>query len=346
MDKKYTIKDIAQLAGVSKGTVDRVLHKRGKVSQKALDSINAVLNEIEYEPNLIARNLKNNKTYTICVILPAPSSDSYWLPCIKGIEEAEKEFRAFNLSIKTYYFDPENTESFIAVNETVLDLAPDAVLLAPLFYNESLKAVEKYSEKEILINTFNNQVASSEIRNFVGQDLHRSGRVAAKLMESIAQKGQIAIIHIDEKFKNAIYMQEKEKGFRTFFAEKENGDYNVTTVKLKRNNYESKFNEFLNENPNLTGVFITTSKAYQIAEIINEKKNNKIALIGYDLLDKNITFLNQGIIDFLINQNPKQQVYLGISCLVDHFIFGKEINSATLLPIDIVNSENARYYME
>ena len=36
MNKKYTIKDIAQMAGVSKGTVDRVLHKRGKVSEDAL----------------------------------------------------------------------------------------------------------------------------------------------------------------------------------------------------------------------------------------------------------------------------------------------------------------------
>ena len=50
MNKKLTIKDIAQLSGVSKGTVDRVLHNRGKVSQKALDSINAVLEQIDYEP--------------------------------------------------------------------------------------------------------------------------------------------------------------------------------------------------------------------------------------------------------------------------------------------------------
>lgn len=346
MNKKHTIKDIAQLAGVSKGTVDRVLHKRGKVSQKALDSINAVLNEIEYEPNLIARNLKNNKIYTICVVMPDPAFDSYWQPCIKGIDEAIKEFKAFNLSIKTHYFDPEDTKSFVAVNETVLGLDPDAVLLAPLFYKEALKLVERYNQQEILVNTFNNQVESNGIRHFVGQDLHRSGRVAAKLMEAIVQKGQIAIIHIDEKFKNAIHMQEKEKGFRNYFTENGNSNYEITTLKLKRTNYDTKLTDFLRENPDLSGIFITTSKAYQIARIINENVNNKISIIGYDLLDKNISFLNQGIIDFLINQNPQQQVYLGISSLVDYFIFGKEINNATLLPIDIVNSENASYYIE
>ena len=39
MTRKYTIKDIAEIAGVSKGTVDRVLHKRGKVSKKALEKV-------------------------------------------------------------------------------------------------------------------------------------------------------------------------------------------------------------------------------------------------------------------------------------------------------------------
>ncbi|MFC5683668.1 substrate-binding domain-containing protein [Flavobacterium sp. MAHUQ-51] len=346
MNKKLTIKDIAKLAGVSKGTVDRVLHNRGKVSQKALDSINAVLEQIDYEPNLIARNLKNNKIYNISVVLPNPVSDSYWLPCIKGIEEAIKEFKAFSLSIKTFYFDPEDTDSFISINETVLNQKPDAVLLAPVFLKEAQEAVRKYNQQNILVNIFNNQVESDEIKNFVGQDLFRSGRIAAKLMEAISPKGQIAIIHIDEKLKNAIYMQEKEKGFRNYFEQKESTDYEIITLKLKRNSYETKFAEFIKEHPDLKGLFITTSKAHQIAEVINNSKQNKIAIIGYDLLDKNISYLNNGTIDFLINQNPKQQVYLGISFLVDHFIFGKQISSTTLLPIDIVNSENASYYME
>ena len=39
MIKKYTIKNIAEMAGVSKGTVDRVIHKRGKVSKNVLKKV-------------------------------------------------------------------------------------------------------------------------------------------------------------------------------------------------------------------------------------------------------------------------------------------------------------------
>jgi hypothetical protein len=55
--KNIRIKDIAQLAGVSVGTVDRVLHSRGRVSDDALKKVLAVLDQIDYKPNLIARTL-------------------------------------------------------------------------------------------------------------------------------------------------------------------------------------------------------------------------------------------------------------------------------------------------
>jgi LacI family transcriptional regulator len=345
MNKKYTIKDIAKLAGVSKGTVDRVLHKRGKVSPAALEKVNEVLNVIDYEPNLIARNLKSNKIYRICILLPDPKIDPYWLPCIKGIDDAVQEFKAYNLAIETFYFNPEKTKSFLKTNDTVLELSPDAVLLAPIFHKETVDAIKKYDSLNIIVNTFNNQVESNSVKSFVGQDLFRSGRVAAKLLDSISDKGQIAIIHIDETYKNAIHMQEKERGFRNYFDTKENSEYTITTLKLKNPNVEINFNTFLNENPDLSGIFVTTSKAYQVAKIINNTKHNKIGIVGYDLIDENVINLNNGVIDFLIHQNPKRQAYLGITSLVEHFLFNKEIPETILLPIDIINSENADFYM-
>ncbi|WP_409417076.1 substrate-binding domain-containing protein [Flavobacterium sp. PS2] len=346
MNKKYTIKDIAKLAGVSKGTVDRVLHKRGKVSPLALEKVNEVLNVIDYEPNLIARNLKNNKIYHICILLPDPQIDPYWLPCIQGIKDAIQEFKAYNIRVETFYFNPEKTKSFTNTNETIIEKSPDAVLLAPLFHKETLDAIKKYDSLNIIVNTFNNQVESTLIKNFVGQDLFRSGRVAAKLLNTILDKGHIAIIHIDETYKNAIHMQEKERGFRNYFIEKEKLDYKITTLKLKSPNVEVTLKNFITENPDLSGVFITTSRAYQIAKPISEIKDRKIRMIGYDLIDENVNNLNLGVIDFLIHQNQKRQAYLGITYLVEHFLFHKETPAVTLLPIDIINSENADFYLE
>lgn len=346
MTEKYTIKDIAKFAGVSKGTVDRVLHKRGKVSQIALDKVNAVLDRIDYEPNLIARNLKNNKIYHIIAIIPDPNVDPYWLPCIKGLEDAIREFKSFSVSIKIFFFNPESKKSFLEVNEKAIKNSPDAVLVAPLFHKETLNVLKEYNSLNVLVSTINNQVQSEFIKNFVSQDLFKSGRVVAKLFDLLYGKGQLAIVHIDESYKNATHMQEKEMGFRNYFSEKKDANYEIITLKLKNPNYEANFISFLNENPNLSGIFITTSKAYQVAKIIKEiKPNSEIGIIGYDLIDKNVSYLNEGIIDFLIHQNPKNQAYIGITCLVEYFLFNKEIPNATLLPIEIINTENASFYM-
>ena len=52
--ENITIKDIAARAGVSTGTVDRVLHKRPNVSKTALDKVNKALEELDYRPNMYA----------------------------------------------------------------------------------------------------------------------------------------------------------------------------------------------------------------------------------------------------------------------------------------------------
>jgi LacI family transcriptional regulator len=344
MDRKYTIKDIAELANVSKGTVDRVLHKRGKVSQVALDKINAVLDKIDYQPNLMARNLKNSKIYHICILLPNPETDSYWQPCLDGIDEAKKEFKSFSTKVEVFFFDPTSTESFLQTNKDVLKLLPDAVLLVPIFYKEALDVIENYNSLGIISSTFNNQINSNSIKSFVGQDLFQSGRVAARLLDLLLHKGKIVIIHIDEDYDNAIHMQEKEKGFRDYFNTLEGNQFEIMTFKLKHPKFKSTLIDFLETNSNIDGIFVTTSKAYQVAKIISTKEK-KIALVGYDLLEANINYLNNGIISFLINQNPKRQAYLGTTNLIEYFIFNKKILQEKLLPIDIINTENVKDYI-
>lgn len=51
------------MSGVSTGTVDRILHNRGKVSEEAQKKVEKVLKEIDYHPNLIARSLALKKNY-------------------------------------------------------------------------------------------------------------------------------------------------------------------------------------------------------------------------------------------------------------------------------------------
>jgi len=348
MKKKYTIRDIAQMAGVSKGTVDRVLHKRGKVSEVALEKVTKILNDIDYKPNPIAKNLKNNKVYTISILLPDPKIDTYWSPCIEGIKQVEDEFQNFGIKIEPYFFNPEITTSFSTQALEVIKSGPDAILMVPLFYKEAKHVVELCDDAKIKVSTFNNFIDNNFINNFIGQDLYKSGRIGAKLLDMLLINGHIGIVHIDEIYQNATHLQEKEKGFKSYFTASKENKYKISTLNLKSENsadFKKSIHNFLDNNPTINGLFVTISKSYLVVDAIKNRQE-KIAIVGYDLVEKNIEYLKEGAIDFIIHQNPKKQVYLGLSYLAEYFLFDKEIPTQVLLPIDIVNSENFEEYLD
>ena len=109
---KIRIKDIAEKAGVSVGTVDRVLHGRTNVSKASLEKVQKVLDEINYVPNHYASALATNKTYYFAAILPMHEADSYWARVEKGLIEGVKRYSDFKIAFKIFRYDPFNDESF------------------------------------------------------------------------------------------------------------------------------------------------------------------------------------------------------------------------------------------
>jgi len=344
-DKKYTIKDIAELAGVSKGTVDRVLHDRGKVSKKAKERVSQVLKEIDYQPNLIARSLKNNKTYRISVLIPDAEADHYWIPAEKGINEAELEFKPFGLILDKFYFHPKKKKSFLSKAELAIASKPDAILMAPVFHKESLRIFQDCKRNDITVASFNNHIDNLSLEPFIGQDLEQSGRLAASLIDRITKRdSRIAVVHIDEE----AHMRQKEIGFRDYFKEKHKAGKQIVTYSIKNGNnvdLENEISLFLTSHDAISAVFVTNSKAYLIVDIL-KKENKYIKIVGYDLLSENLRFLRRGHIDFLIHQKPYRQAYQGVSYLAENLLFDKEIPSQKLLPIDVITEENVKYYVD
>jgi DNA-binding LacI/PurR family transcriptional regulator len=68
--KKVTIRDVAREAGVSPGTVSRALNRSGLVKKETRDRILAVVEKLDYRPNIIARRLSTGRTLTLKVFVP------------------------------------------------------------------------------------------------------------------------------------------------------------------------------------------------------------------------------------------------------------------------------------
>ncbi|WP_418501531.1 substrate-binding domain-containing protein [Flagellimonas sp.] len=343
MKKKITIKDIAKVANVSIGTVDRVIHNRGKVSEKALQKVNDALKELDYKANPLARSLKNNVVYAISILVPDPQKDSYWLPCQQGIMEIITEYEAFDVDISVHNFDPSQPESFSKIGARLIRKSPDAVLFVPLFERESDVLLRKLNKKGILSATFNS-MPRNHVDQHVGQDLYLSGRVGAKLISDFLDPStsKIGIVHIDEAFNNAIHMQQKEEGFKSFY-ETYAAKYDIFTKTINTDNIHSTLLDFI-ESHGVNVFFVTTSKTYEVARTLELLNKNGI-VVGYDLLQENIKYLTEGKIQFLIHQAPRMQASLSLKSLVEKLLFKKEYPKKQFLPIEIINSENVKSYL-
>lgn len=344
MRAKHTIKDIAEKAGVSIGTVDRVLHERGRVSKTSEEKIMAAIEELDYIPNPIARVLKNSVVYKIGVLLPNPDLDPFWRPCEEGVQEVISEYNAFNVNVVIYYFNPYKPKSFLQQGYKAFRNGIHALFFVPLFERETSSILEKFGKTDALLATFNNP-PSNNIDLYVGQDLVLSGKTAARLLHmSSSSAGKFAIVHINESYDNARHMQEKEQGFVSYCSD--NGINCPIVLTLMTGEFKTKLISFLEKHQDLQGIFVTTSRAYEIAAVLDSMGNKKISLIGYDLLDENLKYLQKGIVDFLIHQDPKMQTSLGLKYVIENLLFKKAFPKKKLLPIGIVNSENAKSYLE
>ena len=100
------------MSGVSTGTVDRILHNRGKVSEEAQKKVEKVLKEIDYHPNLIARSLALKKNYHFITLIPSFAKGEYWDKLCEGIDKAEQELFSYNVEVERMCFNQYDKSSF------------------------------------------------------------------------------------------------------------------------------------------------------------------------------------------------------------------------------------------
>ena len=348
-DKTITIKDIALKAKVSTGTVDRVLHNRGRVSALVKEKVLKILKELDYEPNLIARALSSKKTYHIATLIPDEAYDPYWHAPKAGILKAEKDLKQYGLVVDKYLFNPGKVESFVEKASEATANSPDGLLISPIFQREALPFFEQWKKMATPFVLINTEITACEPISYIGQDSYKSGYLAGKLI----QYGQpnpcaILIAHFDEDISNSAHLEEKEQGFRDYFSQNNLHQYTIIKAELNSSNYASfakQLDDLFQTTPDLKSIYVSTSKAYEIATYLEQKHIHHIKIVGYDLVPKNLRFMENNFISFLINQNPKGQGYWGLKILADHLVFKKVVPILKYLPLDVVTKENANYFI-
>jgi len=348
--KKTRIKDIARLAGVSIGTVDRVIHNRGEVADRTRIKILEILKETRYSPNLMAQVLKSKKRFHLVSLLPAPSEDnSYWKKHPLGMIRAIEELEPFPVTLSQITFDMLNEEDFQKKADDVLALKPDGVLLAPIFKSESIAFCAMLAREQIPFVFIDGYIEDTEFIAYIGENIFQSGRVAGQLIDMITpEDGDIMVVTIARNIRNVLHLTNRTEGFLSYFADsgKNKGKKIIINIPDPASvTVHSELDKAFKANPGIKSIFITGSRLYLIALYLEKKGLKTIDLIGYDLLDSNVRFLKSGTTRFLIGQRPEEQTYKGIKKLFEFLSLHRIPDRIEYLPVDIVTSENIDFFL-
>ena len=336
-----TIKKIAEIANVSVGTVDRIIHNRGQVTEENIEKVNAIIKEYGYKKNIFASNLAFNKKYKFAVFLPKNKNVEYWQAPIIGVEKAADELANFGVSIDYLYFD-YNISSFKKTAKKVLQLDYDGLLFAPIFYEESVSFLTEFKKKNIPIVMIDSNISEIEGVAYIGQDSFQSGYLGGKLISyGIKTESNVLILKIirntESTSRTNVFLQ-RIKGFYAFFKDKTNlPKFNFTEISIK---YDIENQLTTNMFLGIDCVFVPNSRVYIVADFLEKNNIKGIRVVGYELLKQNLKFLNDGFIDFLIHQKPEEQGYMGINHLYKKIVLKEAVNELHYMPLEIIVQEN------
>ena len=343
-----SIRDIAARAGVSIGTVDRVLHHRGRVSDRTRKRVEKIIRRLRYRPNIYARNLSLSRTYRFAALMPRLSQDSdYWRLPARGITKARDELDPYRVKVRFFHFDRYSESSFQRAYSAAARWDPDGFLVAPVLEEAGL-AVFARKGQDIPRVFFDSSLPGTRSILTISQDPYQSGLLAAHLLTAMMNGGKrslavVKVLPVD------YHIDERIRGFTDGLTAGRAVRVPVYELDSQRGtgHFRDVVKTLLRENENLQGIFVSNAWTHAVARLCRVLAPGRhLRIAGYDLVRENLKLLESGAIDFLISQRPETQGYEGVYALYRHVVLRERMPAQIMVPLDILTKDNARYYLD
>jgi LacI family transcriptional regulator len=340
------MKDVAREAGVSIGTVDRVLHDRGRYSETTAIRVRDAAERLQFHPNLVASNLKKSQWRTLTALLPHPEQDGgFWEMVVDGINRAIEELGHHYVRVRFAHYDRFRPETFEAIATEIGASVENAeaenagVILAPTLQSASSRFARQIGSIPIVV--LDGELPDVDLLCTISQESYEGGLLAGKLLHLVSGSGRYASVVVGRE---DYHLNRRREGFEEYF------DRRATTERLEADCDEDLIaivRERIRRLPTIDGVFVTNAAAHLVIQSIIAETGTERALppiVGYDLLAENIAHLENGSLSFVINQQPENQGYRAVYALYRNVVLGEEVEQQIRIPVDLVTRETLRFH--
>lgn len=323
-----TIKEIAALAGVSIGTVDRALHNRGRVNADVAMRIKQIARDHGYEASRVGRALALTKNPVKIGIVVHLTKTEFMQQVIAGINDVKTELESMGVEVLVREIPSLDAAKQVAALDELVKLGAQGIAISPADDTALRNKINEITTmKKIPVVTFNTDMAGTGRMCFVGINNKRSGQTAAGLMGMLAgESGKVAIItgHLTNQANSGRvegFLEELHTSFPNIV---------VTGVQVCFDDdaiAEQTTAQCVDAFADLSGIFVAAGGQAGVCRALEKSgAARKINVVAYDLIPATINGLQNGTIDFIIDQNAYIQGHQPANILFEYLFDKIKVN--------------------
>ncbi|MFJ6924824.1 MAG: LacI family DNA-binding transcriptional regulator [Limosilactobacillus mucosae] len=320
------LEDVAAAAGVYKTTVSRVLNHRGYLSEKTIAKVQKAMQELDYRPNIIARQLYKQRTDLVGMIFP--TVDNPFFSQLEAEMERQLYRNGYKVLIGNSQNDPAKEENYL---QQLLTHQVDGLIVGT--QNRGLIGYQHANLPVVAID----QVVGKNIP-VVSSDNYQGGLLAT---QRLLDDGCRHIIHTNGPLGLDTPTQKRREAYEHLMTKNNlpaityHLDFNISTIDKER-----VFRRIFEEHPEVDGIFAANdtdaSTIINLASEYGKRIPEDLKIVGYD--GSNVTrLLLPGLTT--IQQPIDEMADLAVQ-LLQARINGQNVKSV-VLPVTIWNGKTA-----
>ena len=301
---RATTKDLAQAAGVSRATVDRVLNGREGVRKKTVDKVNAAIAELGFVRNIAAANLAKSRTYRFLFVLPQ-SGDQFLDEILRHIHEAETVFSADMVFTDVHHIDENDPHQIAAFLGSLSPETIDGVAIMAPATPQVRDAILRLQQRGMHTLPFiSNQTLNSN--HWVGIDNGAAGATAATLIGRFLPQrpGKLVVIADSIQSRDSL---ERRSGFDAVINA--SFPHLETLPSLETYGSEDRTKRIISTSfhhqNGIVGVYIISSEARVPLSVIRQTAvPQSVVIVAHERTPSTVEALIDGTLDAVITQDP------------------------------------------
>jgi len=318
-----TIKEIAQLCGVSRGTVDRVLNHRGKVKPETEALILRTIHRMGYTKNIAGKALTVRKSAPVFGALISSEGNPFFDDVVAGFRKAEEELVDYGVTVLLKTMRGYDVQRQLALMDELDDAGMTVLIMQPINDERIERRIRRLADRGVPTITINTDIENSCRLCYVGSDYTSGGETAAGLMRLVT-RGQ-ANLGIVTGVSTLLGHVQRLEGFERHLREicpELNVVDRVSAMDDMEHSYRMTL-EMLRRHTEIDTLFITASGTFGACRAVIELGREKnMRVVAFDNVPSTVEMMRRGLVRAVVCQQPFLQGYQAIRAAFDVLLTG------------------------